>query len=86
MPIYDVECKVEREMVCFSKAKAVKTVLNTALCLVEIVEQAISHMMKNEPAVQIMFDGYTVGEHPVLIVPILHFCFARLFDFLLQVG
>jgi hypothetical protein len=58
MPIYDIECEVEHEMVRYSKVKSVKTVLDTAHNLVEIVEQKISNMMKHAPAGQIMFDGY----------------------------
>ena len=68
MPIYDIECEVEREMVRYTKVKSVKTVLDTAHNLVEIVEQKISNMMKDAPAGQIIFDGYTVGgQHYVAI-------------------
>jgi hypothetical protein len=61
MPIYDIEHKVELELVLFPKVKSVKTVLNTAYCLVKIVKKSISHMIKNAPAGQIIFNGYTVG-------------------------
>jgi hypothetical protein len=68
MPIYNIECKVEREMVCFSQMKSVKTVLNTSHYLVAIVEEKISKMMKTAPAGQIIFDGYTVGgQHYVAV-------------------
>ena len=61
MPIYDIECEVKREMVCFPQVKLVKTVLDTSHHLVTIVEEKISKMMKTAPAGQIIFDGYTVG-------------------------
>ena len=68
MPIYDIECEVEREMVRYGKVKSVKTVLDTAHNLVEIVEQKIANMMKLAPAGQIIFDGYTVaGQHYVAV-------------------
>ena len=37
MPIYDIECEVEHEMVCFPKVKMVKTVFDTSHHLVAIV-------------------------------------------------
>ncbi len=49
MPIYDIKCEVEREMVCFPKVMTVKTVLNTLHHLVAIVEDKISNMMKTAP-------------------------------------
>ncbi len=61
MPIFDIECEVEREMVCFSQVKSVKTVLDTSHHLVAIVEEKISKLMKTSLAGQIFFDGYTVG-------------------------
>ena len=68
MPIYNIECKVECEMVCFSQVKSVKTVLDTSHHLVAIVEDKISKMMKTAQAGQIIFDGYTVGgQHYVAI-------------------
>ncbi len=55
-------------MMCFPKVKSVKAVLNTAHCLVKIVEQTISHRIKNAPTGKIMFDGYTVGgQHFVAV-------------------
>ncbi len=68
MPIYDIECEVEREMVRYGKVKSVKTVLDTAHNLVEIVEQKIVNMMKLAPVGQIIVDGYTVaGQHYVAV-------------------
>ncbi len=68
MPIYDIKCEVEREMVCFPKVKTVKTVLDTLHHLVAIVENKISNMMKTAPAGQIIFDGSTVGgQHYVAV-------------------
>jgi hypothetical protein len=68
MPIYDIECEMECEMVCFPKVKMVKTVLDTLHHLVAIVEDKISNMMKTAPAGQIIFDGYTVGgQHYVAV-------------------
>jgi hypothetical protein len=61
MPIYDIECKVEHEMVRFPQMKSVKTVLDTSHHCVAIVEGKISKMTKTAPAGQIIFDGYTVG-------------------------
>jgi hypothetical protein len=60
-PIYDIECEVEREMVCFPQVKSVKTVLDRSHLLVAIIEEKISKMMKTAPAGQIFFYGYTVG-------------------------
>jgi len=41
MPIYDIECLVERDMVQFPKVKSMKTVLDTSHHLVAIVEEKI---------------------------------------------
>jgi hypothetical protein len=68
MLIYDIECEVEREIVCFPKVKTVKTVLDTSHHLVAIVEDKISNMMKTAPAGQIIFDGYTVGDQHYVAV------------------
>jgi hypothetical protein len=68
MPIYDIECPVERDKVRFPKAKSVKTVLDTSHHLVAIVEEKIATMMKTAPGGQIIFDGYTVGgQHYVAV-------------------
>jgi hypothetical protein len=68
IPIYDIECKVEHEVVCFPQVKSVKTVLNTSHHLVAIVEEKISKMMNTAMAGQIIFDGYTVGgQHYVAV-------------------
>jgi hypothetical protein len=68
MPIYDIECELEREMVRFPKVKSVKTVLDTSHLLVAIVEDKIASMMKTAPGGQIIFDGYTVGgQHYVAV-------------------
>jgi hypothetical protein len=68
MPIYDIECEVKREMVCFPQVKSVKTVIDTSHHLVAIVEEKISKMMKTPPAGQVIFDGYTVGgQHYVAV-------------------
>ncbi len=68
MRIYDIECKAEREMVCFPQVKSVKTVLGTSHHLVAIVEEKISKMMKIAPAGQIISDEYTVGgQHYVAV-------------------
>jgi hypothetical protein len=68
MPIYDIDCKVEHETVCFPQVKSVKTVFDTSHHLVAIVEEKISKMMKTTPAGQIIFDGYTVGgQHYVAV-------------------
>ncbi len=67
MPIYDIECKVEHEMVFFPQVKSV-TVLDTSHHLVAIVEEKISKMMKIALAGQIVFDWYTVGgQHYVAV-------------------
>ncbi len=68
MPIYDIKCEVEHEMVCFPKMKMVKTVLDTLHHLVAIVEDKISNMVKTAPAGQIIFDGYTVGGQHYVVV------------------
>ena len=68
MPIYDVKCAAEREMVHYSKVKLVKTVIDTSHFLMAIVEDKISNMMKTAPASQIIFDGYTVGGQPYVAI------------------
>ncbi len=68
MTIYDIECEVECKMVCFSKVKSVKTVLDTSHYLVALVEDKIATMMKTASGGQIIFDGYTVGgQHYVAV-------------------
>ncbi len=68
LPIYNIECKVEREMVRFFQVKSVKTAIDTSHHLVAIVEEKISKMMKTALAGQIIFDGYTVGgQHDVAV-------------------
>ena len=68
MPIYDIECKVEHEMVRFPQMKSVKSVLDTSHHFVAIVEEKIPKIMKTAPAGQIIFDGYTVGgQHYVAV-------------------
>ncbi len=68
MSIYEIECEVEHEMVCFPRVKSVTTVLDTPHHLVVIVEEKISKMMKTVPAGQIIFDGYTIGgQHYVAV-------------------
>ncbi len=63
MPIYDIECKVECEMVCFPQVKSVKTDLDTSHHLVAIVEEKISKKMKTAPAGQIIFDRRRRHRH-----------------------